>query len=161
MPVRFRCQFCNQLLGIARRKIGLQVECPTCHNSVTVPATDAPDVGAPGKRYDPPLFERSDIDELLGPGPAAQPVTAAPPPVPAAEPAPPARAPAPWSAMPPTDFHAEPYQLPPPPDRPAPAPGQVAGVVLTPLNATLLTVAAVLVLAVAFAAGLLIGRFVL
>jgi hypothetical protein len=33
--------------------------------------------------------------------------------------------------------------------------------VLSPLHATLLTVAAVLVLAVAFAAGLLIGRFVL
>jgi hypothetical protein len=157
MPVRFRCQFCNQLLGIARRKIGTQVECPTCHNSVTVPAVDSPDAAAPVKRYDPPLFERSDIDDLLGRAPADPPGTVAPPsPDPVAPPAPP---PAPW-ALPPTDFQPEPYK----PSAPSPAvgrpgPAPAAGVVLTPLNATLLTVAAVLLLAVAFAAGLLIGRF--
>jgi hypothetical protein len=53
-------------------------------------------------------------------------------------------------------FEPEPYLAQPPPPTVA-----AGGVTLTPLHATLLTVAAVLVLAVAFAAGLLIGRFLL
>ena len=43
MPVRFRCEHCDQLLGIARRKIGTEVRCPECHKMVLVPAEDAPD----------------------------------------------------------------------------------------------------------------------
>src|SRR5262249_59525811 len=39
MPIRFRCPFCNQLLGIARRKAGTAVQCPTCRGRVTGPAT--------------------------------------------------------------------------------------------------------------------------
>ena len=28
MPIRFRCAYCNQLMGIARRKAGTVVRCP-------------------------------------------------------------------------------------------------------------------------------------
>ena len=40
MPVRFRCSECRSKLSIARRKIGTAVACPTCHHTVTVPAVD-------------------------------------------------------------------------------------------------------------------------
>src|SRR5882724_9220949 len=41
MPIRFRCAYCNQLMGIARRKAGTVVRCPTCAGQVVVPNTDA------------------------------------------------------------------------------------------------------------------------
>src|SRR5262245_48901585 len=37
MPIRFRCAYCNQLLGISRRKAGKVVRCPTCAGQVIVP----------------------------------------------------------------------------------------------------------------------------
>ena len=37
MPIKFRCQHCRQLLGIARRQAGEVVDCPTCGRSVRVP----------------------------------------------------------------------------------------------------------------------------
>jgi len=148
MPVRFRCHYCNQLLGISRRKIGMDVSCPTCHNKLTVPPTDSPDVDQPAEKK-APLFEGSELDALLK--------QAAPPPEPAkAVPL----APLPWAvpspAPPPAapgNFHVEPLR--------PPVVGPPAGVMLSPTAATLLTVGAVLVLAAAFAAGLLIGRFLL
>ena len=140
MPVRFRCSHCHQLLGIARRKIGMEVNCPTCHNKVLVPATDAPDVDEPPARKPDPLFEGSDLDALLQPSvvdPAAgQPPRAA------------------WPAPAPGSINVEPYN-PPGPAVPAAPPG----VFLSPFQATLLTVGTVLLLAVFFTAGLLIGRF--
>ena len=30
VPIRFRCAYCNQLMGISRRKAGTVVRCPTC-----------------------------------------------------------------------------------------------------------------------------------
>ena len=30
MPIRFRCAYCNQLMGIARRKAGTVIRCPNC-----------------------------------------------------------------------------------------------------------------------------------
>ena len=138
MPVRFRCHHCNQLLGIARRKIGMDVQCPTCHNKVLVPPHDAPDVDQPTIKKDP-LFEGSDLDALLQPALAGHPV-AAPSPQAWPQPSPAAGA-----------FNVEPYQ--PPASTPS------AGVILSPLQATLFTVGAVLLLAAVFAAGLLIGRF--
>ncbi len=143
MPVRFRCKYCNQLLGIARRKIGMEVNCPTCHNPVLVPPTDSPDVDQPAPKKDP-LFEGSDLDALLRPA-AASP----PDPVKPAAPG--------WSppGPPPAAFDVQPYPA------PGPAAPPPSGVVLSPTQATLLTVGAVLILAVAFAAGLLIGRFLL
>ena len=83
MPVRFRCRHCHQLLGIAHRKIGTEVNCPTCHNKVVVPATDAPDVDRPTVRKPDPLFEGSDLDALLQPSPV-EPAAAPPQPAPPA-----------------------------------------------------------------------------
>src|SRR5262249_36866043 len=85
MPIRFRCAYCNQLLGIARRKSGTVVRCPTCAGQVVVPQQDAPDL-APGTGEGPAaqgtdgspaapeadfprpaLFEQSDFDDVLKP----------------------------------------------------------------------------------------------
>jgi len=67
MPIRFRCAYCNQLLGIARRKAGTVVRCPTCAGQVVVPTveTNEPE-GQPGEEKQL-IFERSDFDELLNP----------------------------------------------------------------------------------------------
>ncbi len=56
MPIRFRCGYCNRLLGIARRKAGSETTCPHCGYTVTVP-DDPSD--------DPPEME--DLDALLNP----------------------------------------------------------------------------------------------
>lgn len=37
MPIRFRCVNCDGLLSIARRKAGTITRCPKCHTEVTVP----------------------------------------------------------------------------------------------------------------------------
>src|SRR5438132_6458859 len=65
MPIRFRCAYCNKLLGIARRKAGTVVRCPTCAGQVVVPTveTNEPE-GRPGEEKQL-IFERSDFDELL------------------------------------------------------------------------------------------------
>ncbi len=41
MPIKFRCQHCNQLMGIARRKAGTDVTCPTCNGVLRVPFQDS------------------------------------------------------------------------------------------------------------------------
>jgi hypothetical protein len=64
MPIRFRCKYCNQLIGIARRKAGVDVSCPTCHGRLTVPANDAA-VAAAEAGARPPLFEQSDFEDYL------------------------------------------------------------------------------------------------
>src|SRR5437764_3620589 len=97
MPIRFRCAYCNQLLGIARRKANQVVRCPTCAGEVVVPE---PEGGAeePEPQKVPanqPLFERSDFEDLFNEpvveGPAGR---AAPPPQPAPPPLLPAPPPA-------------------------------------------------------------------
>src|SRR4051794_28145012 len=46
MPIRFRCAYCNQLMGIGRRKAGTVIRCPRCAGELIVPAPDgAPDPG--------------------------------------------------------------------------------------------------------------------
>ncbi len=37
MPIRFECVHCGKRLGIARRKAGAVVTCPTCHKQLIVP----------------------------------------------------------------------------------------------------------------------------
>jgi phage FluMu protein Com len=166
MPIRFRCAYCNQLMGIARRKAGTIVRCPACASQVTVP--HPPGEGAVQARVDepfqqavddapPPLFERSDFDDLFNPraGKARQ-------------------APAPFvyeSFVPPSPAEhfdkAQPQQPPAqvgPADQsaPAPVPGPMPGrpgIWLTPGLATLLSVSAVVAMALAFGAGLLVGIF--
>ncbi len=40
MPIRFRCAYCNQLMGISRRKAGTVVRCPKCAGEIIVPVPD-------------------------------------------------------------------------------------------------------------------------
>lgn len=85
MPIRFRCAYCNQLMGIARRKAGSVVRCPTCSGQVVVPTLEEagmssgaregsrekekrkstqpqPPVQLPGAGQ---LFEGNELDQLL------------------------------------------------------------------------------------------------
>jgi phage FluMu protein Com len=79
MPIRFRCNRCNRLLGIARRKAGSETKCPHCGATIMVPRDDE-------NVDDQTQFD--DIDELINPVTtlplkAAAPVLATrPPPVP-------------------------------------------------------------------------------
>lgn len=41
MAIRFHCPRCNQLLGIASRKAGTEIECPKCRLPQTVPSEEA------------------------------------------------------------------------------------------------------------------------
>jgi hypothetical protein len=81
MPIRFRCAYCNQLMGIARRKAGTVVSCPTCHGQVVVPTPEPPlqpellppAAGNAGAN----VFDQQDFDAgLLNPNPV--PLPAAP-----------------------------------------------------------------------------------
>jgi len=53
MPIHFRCCFCNQLLGIAHRKAGTVIDCPTCRGKVWVPDPNAPPGAAPAPAPEP------------------------------------------------------------------------------------------------------------
>jgi DNA-directed RNA polymerase subunit RPC12/RpoP len=71
MPIQFRCGACQQLLGIAKRKAGSVVDCPTCRTKTIVPAT-APDTSEPPPPPIPPIrqkphsiFDKVDVDRLL------------------------------------------------------------------------------------------------
>jgi hypothetical protein len=157
MPIRFRCT-CGQLLGIARRKAGSTVRCPSCQKDVQVPPQEEAPVTAPPPPPEPggpALFERDDFDALLQGGmsmggvPARGSAVQAPPPPARPQPMPPAV---------PAVLHmeAQPWPVPAAPSvRPAPTPG----IYLTPGRATVLTVVVILLLALAFGSGLIVGRF--
>jgi hypothetical protein len=157
MPIRFRCRHCNQLLGIARRKAGCEVECPRCKKHITVPNQD----GGGGTEQAPneaPLFERADFDEYLEEANHPQPSILGTPGIP--------RTPRreeraagsgvrviqPPSSSP--SYDVEPASS-------VPSPTATGGVVLTRSQARWLTLAAILSIALAFGAGLVIGRFLL
>ena len=40
MPIKFRCNYCRQFLGISRAQAGGIVDCPTCGRSIRVPQLD-------------------------------------------------------------------------------------------------------------------------
>src|SRR3954465_401172 len=84
MPIRFRCFYCNPLMGIARRKAGTTVRCPTCSSQVVVPQRDdeGTDRAGPNEVAEAPLFERNDFDPPRRAGAAAG---AQPPPPPPAQ----------------------------------------------------------------------------
>jgi len=78
MPIHFRCAFCNQLLGIARRKAGSVINCPTCGGPLVVPplenGPDQPENKSSAQR----LLEDYDVDVLLKPPATAQAVGGSP-----------------------------------------------------------------------------------
>jgi hypothetical protein len=157
MPIRFRCSHCQQLMGIARRKAGQLVRCPSCEGEVRVPGESSvpasPDVPLPPQFTAPPspeggpVFDRSDFDALLHAPPTGH--TAAPP---ALRP-PPAQAGAAGAGRRPGLVpNVEPVSL---------AAGTAHGLVLSPRQVTLGAALAVVIVAVAFAAGVLVGRYLL
>lgn len=167
MPIRFRCAYCNQLLGISRRKAGTVVRCPNCAGQVVVPTlseagldTEEPAAGAGADAGAPPLFEGNELDKLLedaegdhpsaiGSANAARPTAG-----PAAPPSPPSAASAPPVMERGTGAPAAHPTI-------SPTAGRPPGIYLSPGRATLLSVLAVVGLAIAFGAGLLVGLFVL
>lgn len=165
MPIRFRCEHCDQLLGIARRKAGTPVRCPNCRREVLVPSDSASPLpfAAPVAAPAPPvgLFDRDDFDVLLqGGAPAATESSRAPANGRGLAPPPPPPAPMAsvggtmgldrWAPSPSNSGAAGSASgsFPPPP----------AGVVLSPVLATILTVAVILLIASAFGVGVLVGR---
>lgn len=71
MPIQFRCGTCQQLLGIARRKAGSIVPCPTCAAKNLVPTgTSEPPPVQPARKQQKSnqphsIFDRVDVDKLL------------------------------------------------------------------------------------------------
>ena len=151
MPVRFRCAYCNQLLGISRRKAGTIVRCPTCSGQVIVPTVESIPAQQPAA-VQQPVFERSDFDELLGTAAGNQPSA-----VEVSPQAPMQVAPAgAWGT------HAEPAfdmaKLDPSTSQRSLVP---PGILLSPTKATILAVVVIVLVGAAFGAGVLVGRFVL
>jgi hypothetical protein len=60
MPIRFRCVYCEQLLGIARRKAGTVVKCPNCGGQLIVPPPEDLEAGEK-------TLEAADADEPAEP----------------------------------------------------------------------------------------------
>jgi DNA-directed RNA polymerase subunit RPC12/RpoP len=145
MPIRFRCQHCGQLMGIARRKAGTEVACPKCQQQVLVPPADGEEVGA---RAAPPVFERSEFEAYL------RDVEVGPPAPRRIQPAPPMPLPSPKPPEPAAS--GEPSLVPLSPAMPGA--DYANGIVLSPTWATVLTVVIILLLALSFSVGLLVGR---
>ncbi len=149
-------------MGIARRKAGTVVRCPSCSGQVVVPnpsaePTEKPQEGAsPRPTGQPELFERSNFDELFddaagGKRAAGRPAAAAAPhPTPDQ---PQALGPAPGAKPVEFAFDVEPVALPPSPPGEAPR----AGIILSPRTATLVIVAIILGLSLVFILGMIIG----
>ena len=175
MPIRFRCVYCDKLLGIARRKAGAVVDCPHCAEKLIVPtpepeveaerfsahekgAEEAAGVGATSDGAKMNLFEHGDFDALMKSEPTFRAIGGGNAPA------------APAYQGPPTDFStdAEPPVLPAPAPVPAPPPKDFfraepprpPGYFVSPSKATWLSVAAVILLALAFGAGLIVGRMI-
>lgn len=155
-------------MGIARRKAGTVVKCPNCNGQVVVPieeGVEGPESPPPGTQQ--PLFERSDIDEVLGgkrvpAPPVPEPAAAAPPKGPGAFP--PSFQPVPAKPSRPKETAGGALPVPGQQlDFPAnlPMPATPPGIVMSPTMATLLSVAVVIALALAFTAGLIVGRLFL
>jgi hypothetical protein len=143
MPIKFRCKYCNQLMGIARRKAGTEVHCPTCNGQLLVPFQDEPIGPGPAAA---PVFERSDFDQYLQAEVGNQPVATAPPPAVPAAPLPGTV----WNPQSPEMVNVEPAVFPPAALPP--------GIMLSNGMATLLTIGIIFLMALSFSLGLLVGR---
>ena len=183
MPIRFRCSNCNRLLGIARRKAGAMVSCPHCLLPVCVPEP------GPDDDDDAVVPAAASARLPSPPTPAMAPVPPlpfdTPPPVTRSAPVPAAKTVAPGPVAPGARIPASP----PPPARPRifeqsnieeilrsepdspvliPQPSAVAPAAAVPENvlvlsssrATILSVLLALLLAIVFAAGVLVGRVI-
>jgi hypothetical protein len=145
-------------MGISRRKAGTVVRCPSCASQVVVPHPEGQEQAAASPAAAagpaPPLFERSDFDELFN-MPAAREVAPepqrvfGPPPGPVDVPKP---------AAPAVNVQQV-SAASPPPSSTDPA-AQRPGLWLTPAHLTLLSVVAIVLLALAFGLGLFIGIYV-
>jgi hypothetical protein len=65
MPIKFRCSYCRQFLGISRGRAGGIVDCPTCGRSIRVPGLDGVALPVPApelNRQDSKLMRA--LDEL-------------------------------------------------------------------------------------------------
>jgi phage FluMu protein Com len=139
MPIRFRCAYCNQLMGIARRKAGTVVRCPTCSGQVVVPAAETSTAQAGTSSPDKPaLFEHQDFDQIFAP------TTNQPRPENGPTAASKAQAP---------DLSLDVDLL----TAPSIAPGSKTGVVLSPMLLIFFGVFVLILLALAFIAGYFVG----
>ena len=162
MPIRFRCVYCDKLLGIARRKAGAVVNCPQCGQPLIVPTPEpepaaatapphpATPSAAPGR-----LFERDDFEAMLHGDTLRTPD--GPPPRrsrggPRTEPAPLPPRPFPVEQSLPAPAHSE---LDDPGPRPRPATG---GILLSTGVLVVLLIAVLILVGGAFGAGILVGR---
>jgi hypothetical protein len=146
-------------MGIARRKAGTVVSCPTCQGQVVVPTPEPaiqpvplpPPAEAGGPSGN--VFERHDFDPaLFNPNPVPAPaqvhvpVGAHPATVPARQPDAAARSDSrPLSAL--------------PDDTPANAMRRARGVVLSPTRLVLATIAIILLVIGAFGLGIVVGKW--
>ena len=143
MPIRFRCAYCNQLMGISRKKAGSVVSCPTCSGKVVVPAAEPTPENPPAKAPEPSAFERQDFDAaLFNPRAGNTPTAAGKPP--------------PRPPSPRQDFEVQPVVLPATLAEASP----VEHVILEPTwhYKAVLASAALILAALAFAAGFVLGR---
>ena len=126
----------------------MTVQCPTCHGQVVVPqpeSEEAPEPRPPQLLGDAPapLFERSDFEAFLQNPLVDKPVAPSVPPPP----------------PPPSPFAAD---IPSSPAFALPSSQLTShppGLLLSPMQATWLTVVVILLVAVAFGAGLLVGHY--
>jgi len=165
MPIRFRCAYCNQLLGISRRKAGTVVRCPHCQGQVVVPTLE--EAGGkneqeplpPAGGASQPLFEGNEIDKLLE-GTAGDQPSALPPNARTVSPvAPPAPGASAAVAPLPTGGAAHPTVAPAGLTTMTPAGLSPGGIYVSSARATLFSVLAVVGLAVAFGIGLILGMW--
>jgi hypothetical protein len=123
-------------MGIARRKAGTVVRCPTCSGQVIVPHPSSPAEAAapaPVPHEERRLFEQSDFGDLFqNPAPVMKPSSHR-------------------GAAPAPNYGVEPVAV---KDQPAP----LHGIFLSPGKVTVLSAVVVLLLGAAFFAGLLVGR---
>jgi hypothetical protein len=146
-------------MGISRRKAGSIVRCPTCAGQLVVPNSVDEDPHQGQNGGGELVFERNDFDDLLGsaagpshpaataPSPAAPPAPTPIKPSPAGEPAP--------SVV--TRRIEPPLEAEPMAALPVASAPKRPGLVVSPTLATVISVAVIAAVALAFAVGLLVG----
>lgn len=161
MPIRFRCVYCDKLLGIAKRKAGAVVNCPQCGQPLIVPTPEPEATAAASQPASPPsnpgkLFEQDDFDVLLEGDATFRSPDPAPPPKRAKAPVPPVVSP-----LPPRPFAVE-RSLPAAPvsisTGSPPARPQSGGLVLSGGMLVLTLIAVLVLMGLAFGGGILVGK---